>query len=97
MTLKSARKTAGHYIAHYLYGLFANSFNGGISAMDAVIGLAVGSTMVDDIHAINWKGAAAVFLVTCARSAIRYFKDNPIPEKFEFPEDPSEQPENPAS
>src|SRR6266700_617427 len=77
-----ARKTIWSFIKHYVYGLFAKSFNGGISAMDAFIGLSVGAAVTSDITKPNWQAAAAVFVVSFARSGLMYFKDNPLPAKL---------------
>jgi hypothetical protein len=70
------------YIAHYLYGLFAKSWNSSVGAVDAFIGLAVGAAVTSQIQAIDWRGALAVFGTTWVRAALLYFKENPIPEQF---------------
>lgn len=67
---------------HYFYGLFAQSWNTSISAVDAFIGLAVGAAVSVDVHAINWKGALAVFATTYVRTALQYFRDNPLPKQL---------------
>lgn len=77
-----ARRTIWTYVKHYCYGLFAKSFNGGISAVDAGIGLAVGSVVSNTVQVPNWQMLASVFLVSFGRSALMYFRDHPIPEKL---------------
>lgn len=78
-------KKIKHFLAHYLFGLFSKSFTGGIVAVDAFIGLAVGSAATTDIAKPNWQAAAAVFGVSFVRSALAYFRDNPLPT--ELPDD----------
>ena len=79
---RKATKTIGRWLAHYFYGMFAKSFNSGITAMDAVIGLAVGAIVSVDVPKPNWQAAVAVFGVVFLRSCVMYFKDHPIPEKL---------------
>ncbi len=84
--IKDAVKQTGsnvwQFVKHYTYGLFAKSFNGGISAMDAFIGLSVGAAVTTDITKPNWQAALAVFAVSFLRSGLTYFRDHPLPEKL---------------
>jgi hypothetical protein len=79
---KKITVTIWRYCAYYFYGMFAKSFNCGITAVDAVIGLAVGAAVSTDVTKPNWKAAASVFGVTFIRSCFMYFRDHPIPEKL---------------
>lgn len=72
-------KKTKRYLLHYFYGLFTKSWQNSISAVDAFTGLAAGAAVSTEIHAINWKGAVAVFAVTWVRSCLQYFKENPFP------------------
>lgn len=75
----TARQKIWRFLRHYLYGLFVKSFTGAVSAMDATIGLAVGSAVTASVEVPTWKTAVAVFATTFGRSALRYFVENPIP------------------
>lgn len=79
---KRASKSVWRCIVHYIYGMFATSFNSSITAMDAVIGLSVGAAATPDIMKPNWKAAVAVFGVCFLRSCLMYFKDHKLPEKL---------------
>lgn len=80
--IKRVSRHIWRYVLHYLYGLFARSWNSSIGAVDAFIGLAVGAAVSTEIHAIDWRGALAVFCTTWLRAALLYFKDHPIPEQL---------------
>lgn len=70
------------YAKHYLYGLFAKSWNGAWSAADAAFGLAAGAMVTSAIDFPTWQGIAAVFITTFVRNALGYFAKNPLPEKL---------------
>ncbi len=70
------------YAKHYLYGLFAKSWNGAWSAADAAFGLAAGAMVSSAIDFPTWQGIAAVFITTFLRNALSYFAKNPLPEKL---------------
>lgn len=80
--MKKAGRTLKRWLAHYLYGLFARSWNSSITSVDAFIGLAVGAAVTAQVQAIDWKGTLAVFATSWARSALMYFKDHPLPEQL---------------
>lgn len=79
---KNVARSIKRWLAWYFFGMFAKSFNSGITAMDAVIGLAVGAAATTEITKPNWQAALAVFGVTFARSCLMWMKDHPIPEKL---------------
>lgn len=93
------RNQIQRYLRHYLYGLLAKMWNNSITAADDFIGLAVGAAISSSIHAIDWRGAAAVFATTAVRSALQYFRDNPLPPKLPETEPPFPRlpPTDPAS
>lgn len=86
--LKASWRNLKRWLLHYFYGLFATSWNGSISAVDAFIGLAVGAAVSPDVHAMDWRGCLAVFGTTYVRQVFLYFKANPIPEKLSEPTEP---------
>lgn len=79
---KRAGRSAWRCVVHYIYGMFATSFNSSITAMDAVIGLSVGAAASSEIAKPNWKAAVAVFGVCFFRSCLMYFRDHQLPEKL---------------
>lgn len=67
------------YIAHYLFGLFATAWNGGIGAIDAFLGIAAGAAVTSSISEPNWRVALAVFATASIRNALLYFQQHPLP------------------
>lgn len=74
----------------YGFAMFTTSFNAGVKAMDAVIGLAVGNNVSPMIPAASWQIACSVFVVSFIRSMLKYVVDHPLPDKL--PEDDSPTP-----
>ena len=72
-------------ILHYLYGIFAQAFNGAIAAIMATITVDVTSGFVSDVRAMNFHTAVAIFGGAFAWNALYYFKANPLPA--ELPEE----------
>lgn len=79
------------FVKHYLYGMFAKSFNGATSAMDGFLGLAGGAALTEQITKPNWQAGAAIFGAAFLRNAIQWCKDNPLPAQWDSssPFDPS--------
>lgn len=75
-------KTIWRYVAHYVYGMFAKSFNSGITAVDAAIGLAVGAAVTSEVSKPTFLAVLSIFGTTFGRSCLMYFRDHPIPEKL---------------
>jgi hypothetical protein len=72
------------YIKHYVYALFAKSWNSSVKAVDAFMGIAVGASLnPEQIQAPNWTMAAYIFGVVYARSVVSYLAENPIPTTLE--------------
>lgn len=70
-------------VKHYAYGLFAKSWNGGIAAIYAFIGQAVGHGLDPDAFDMpGWKTLAYTFGVAFSIQALGYFKDHPLPDKL---------------
>ncbi len=86
--LKASWRNIKRWLLHYFYGLFATSWNGSISAVDAFMGLAVGAAVSPQVHAIDWRGCLAVFGTKYVQQAVAYFLKNPIPEKLSEPSEP---------
>lgn len=88
---------------HYLWGAYANGFNGAVTAVYAVIGTALGSAVVPSkIPPPNWQLLVSVFVARFALDVLGYFKAHPLPETFPGGEvekpagDPPPVPSSPA-
>lgn len=84
--IRNAWSALRRWLAHYIYGLFAFSFNNAMTTLDGVVGLAVGAAVDQTISAPTWKTGAAIFFTTFARSAFTYFKENPLPKQLSLPD-----------
>lgn len=62
--------------------MFSKSFNSGITAVDAAIGLAVGASITNDVSKPTFVAVLCIFGTTFGRSCLMYFKDHPLPEKL---------------
>lgn len=69
-------------ILHYLYGLFAQAFNGAIAAIMATITVDTASGFVPDVKAMNLHTAMAIFAGAFLWNALYYFKSNPLPSEL---------------
>lgn len=70
-------------IRHYLFGLFASSWNGGIAAVAGILGIGAASMSgVADIHVLNWKEMGAAFGGAFVLHAIMWLKSHPIPTEI---------------
>ena len=67
-------------ILHYLYGTFAQGFNGAIAAVASIAGLDTMKNFVTDIPKITFHLALGIFLGTFTWNCIFYFKAHPLPE-----------------
>lgn len=80
----NARRTAGRFIKHYLYGCFAKAWNGAWAAVYGFLGLAAGSSLdPEHVKAPDWHALFYCFAVAWGIGVIGYFKDNPLPEKLD--------------
>ena len=70
------------FFKHYVYGLIAKQWNSAFTALDAFVGLAVGAAVSTSIHAIDWRGALAVFATNWLRAGLQYIRDNPLPPEL---------------
>lgn len=67
-------------IKHYLFGLFASSWNGGVAAVAGILGIgAVSMSGVADVHVLNWKEMASAFGGAFVLHAVMWLKAHPIP------------------
>ncbi len=75
-------------VLHYIWGAYANGFNGAVTALYAFVGLAVGSTMdPSKIPPPSWHTLGFVFSVRFGLDVLGYFKAHPLPETFPSLED----------
>jgi hypothetical protein len=66
--MSHVRSTLGRWLKHYLYGLFAKSWNGAIASVYGFIGVATGSALDPQaIQVPNWKMGAYIFAASFAR------------------------------
>ncbi len=72
-------------IRHYVYGLFAASWNGGISSVAAILGIdALAATGADQMtHILNWHEMVSAFIGALGVHAILWLKAHPLPETFD--------------
>lgn len=71
------------YLKHYLYGLFANSFNGGATALKGAAGIGIASGIeAANVHALNPHQLGAAFVGALAIHAIDYFATHPLPTQL---------------
>lgn len=69
-------------ILHYLYGVFAQAFNGAIAAIMATVTVDTTSAFVPDVKTMNFHTALAIFAGAFIWNALYYFKQNPLPEQL---------------
>jgi len=79
-------KTIKSYVLHYIYGLAASSFNGGISAAISFLGLAGGAAAGLNVQAMNLHQLGVTFVSAVLIHALFYFQKRPIPEDFPDPQ-----------
>ena len=72
--------TIWNRILHYLYGTFAQGFNGGIATVASIAGLDGVKQFVKDIPPVNAHLALGIFLGTFSWNCIFYFRAHPLPE-----------------
>ncbi len=75
--------TLKKYLRHYVWGLTASTFNGGIMGVGALAVMAEQQKLPEGftLHVL-----AHTFGVACAGTALMYFKQHPLPEKL--PDEP---------
>ena len=69
-------KTLWKYVLHYLWGLVATAFNGGVTSVVAIVAEMTGGKLPEGI---TWHGCWQTFVVAAAVHAILYFSSHPIP------------------
>ncbi len=69
-------------ILHYLYGIFAQGFNGAIATLAAAVGMASASIFYTDIPKINLHMAEGIFVTAFAWNCVFYFRTNPLPSEL---------------
>ena len=87
-------------IRHYLAGLIASSWNGGIGAVAGILGIdAVAMSGATQTHVLNWHEMLAAFGGAFVLHAIMWLKSHPLPEDYDTtapffpaPKDPPPQP-----
>lgn len=67
---------------HYVWGLFAQAFNGAIAAIMATITVDTTSNFVPDVSKMNFHTALAIFVGAFVWNALYYFKANPLPAEI---------------
>lgn len=77
---------------HYLWGAYANGFNGAVTAIYGYLGLAVGSVVdPNNITPPSMHTLWVIFGVRFVLDVFGYFKNHPLPETFpglDEPDDP---------
>ena len=70
------------YAKHYLWGLVASTFNGGISG---VVALGIMEEQAKLPEGITGHVMLHTFAVSCAFHALVYFKQHPLPDQLPDP------------
>lgn len=72
------------FLRHYLAGLIAAMWNGGIGALAGIAGNDGAAVVgVPDVHILDWKAMLSVFFGACILHGIFWLKAHPLPEKFD--------------
>ncbi len=81
-------------VLHYLWGAYANGWNGAVAAAYAFIGQAVGDNFIPSkIPPATWQTFVFVFAVHFGINILTYFKAHPLPENFpDLGDDPAPVP-----
>lgn len=70
-------------VLHYVWGAYANGFNGAVTAIYGYLGLAVGSVVdPNNITPPSMHTLWVIFLVRFILDVFGYFKNHPLPETF---------------
>lgn len=78
-------------VLHYLWGAYANGFNGAVTAIYGYLGLAVGSVVdPNNITPPSMHTLWVIFGVRFVLDVFGYFKAHPLPETFPGLEDEEE-------
>ena len=81
---------------HYILGLLAASWNGGIGAVAGILGIAGVSTAgVENVHVLNAREMGAAFVGAFVLNAVMWLKSHPIPEKMDETNPPIPAPKVP--
>lgn len=69
---------------HYLAGVLAAAFNGGISGVAGIFGIdTLAIAGVQAIHVLNWHEMGAAFLGGFVLHGIFWLKAHPLPESYD--------------
>lgn len=88
---------------HYLAGLLAAAWNGGIGSVAGILGIdgAAMSGAANDAHVLNWHEMGAAFLGAVVLHGVFWLKAHPLPESYDStapffpaPKNPGAQPPN---
>jgi hypothetical protein len=70
-------------IKHYLFGLFASSWNGGIGAVAGIAGIgAANMSGVPGVHLLNGREMLSAFCGAFILHAVMWLKAHPIPTEL---------------
>lgn len=71
-------------IKHYLMGLMASAWNGGISSVSAILGIdAVAMTGAEQVNRVlNAHEMGSAFIGACVIHGVMWLKAHPIPEDY---------------
>ena len=71
-------------VRHYIWGLLASSWNGGIAAVAGILGIGAASMSgVTDVHILNVKEMASAFAGAFVLHAVMWLKSHPIPTEID--------------
>ena len=74
------------FLAHYLRGAAASAFNGGVTALSALIGTAGAHSLGAKCEELSPVQVIYTFLGSAGVAALLYFKANPLPVDAPIPE-----------
>lgn len=80
-------------VKHYVFGLLASSWNGGISAVAGILGIGVANVSgIPDVHVLNGSEMASVFAGAFLLHAVMWLKTHPVPTEFHDTNPPISKP-----
>lgn len=78
------------FAVHYLKGAAASAFNGGVTALSALVGTAGAHALGANVSELDVRQIAFTFVGSAAVAALLYFKAHPIPVDAPSPETQSQ-------
>jgi hypothetical protein len=75
--------TFTHVLKHYLAGVAASSFNGGISAVSGILGIDGASMVGAPVQVLDWKAMLCAFIGGVVFHGLMWLKVHPLPETYE--------------